>query len=261
MFTRILSVSPPSSVTSKLDRAASTSSISGSLERSSGSFDKVSLQMWYWVRGRERKLLVYTSVSFIIAMVKRSTFRKQQALWSSPTWLKRLCKAGVSQRERFEHSRVCRLLHQCVGERNTDLNHRPNTLHNASWADQTEIYTQRCVTAETSPHYIRVIIGSLEWICLLRSSTSYHATFPAIQSLFLSLFLLRVSLPSLPFQFPHVPTRPPRSGLSHRTPSPEWIILPAPQDTHNPYLKLILATLNSHFGDVWSTVAGHFKSW
>lgn len=46
-FTRILSETPPSSVTSRLERAASTSSISCSLEWSTGSVDTVSLQMWY----------------------------------------------------------------------------------------------------------------------------------------------------------------------------------------------------------------------
>lgn len=46
-LTNILSVFPPS-VTSRLDKAASTSSISGSLEKSRGSVDMVILHMWYW---------------------------------------------------------------------------------------------------------------------------------------------------------------------------------------------------------------------
>jgi len=46
-LTRILSAFRPSRVDSKFESAASTSSISGSLELVSGSVDKVSLQMWY----------------------------------------------------------------------------------------------------------------------------------------------------------------------------------------------------------------------
>lgn len=75
MFTRIRSASPPSSVTSKLDRAASTSSISGSLEWSSGSLDSVSLQMWYWERNQMKVFTLFIFEGLLLELT---------ALYSAP---------------------------------------------------------------------------------------------------------------------------------------------------------------------------------
>lgn len=121
MFTSILSVCPPSSVTSKLDRAASTSSISGSLEWSSGSLDTVSLQMWYW-GGKQRKppSLIRAIIKYKVPQTTRRSYyevlQHDFGGYARQAWV----------RGRFEHSHVCQSLHQCVGECNTDLNHCPN---------------------------------------------------------------------------------------------------------------------------------------
>lgn len=123
MFTSILSVCPPSSVTSKLDRAASTSSISGSLEWARGSLDTVSLQMWYW-GGKQRKppSLIRAIIKDVVPQTTRRSY--YEVLQYEEDFRGYAREAWV--RGRFERSRVCQSLQQCVGECNTDLNHCPN---------------------------------------------------------------------------------------------------------------------------------------
>lgn len=117
-LTKTLSVCPPSRLTSRLDRAASTSSISGSLEWCSVSSDKVSLQMWYW--GNRTGL---TSLQqFIITRTWLKNHQHHEKVSIKDSWhdLGRGAPADTSQTEvwRPAASPVCRWGHQ-------NLNHTP----------------------------------------------------------------------------------------------------------------------------------------
>lgn len=116
-FTKTLSVCPPSRVTSRLDKAASTSSISGSLEWSRVSLDKVSLQMWYW--GNRTDL---TSPQRFIITPKLPEKQEHEEgkvlIWHDFT---RGAAAGMSQAEVWRPATAS----VCGGEAHHNLNHNP----------------------------------------------------------------------------------------------------------------------------------------
>lgn len=210
MFTSILSVCPPSSVTSRLDRAASTSSISGSLEWSRGSLDMVSLQMWYWGKNESVYSLRRKPSTFIIAMIEYlvptshyEVLRHDLRGYARLAWVRR----------RLERSYVCQPLHQCVGECNTAVIHCPSSCKMpAEWIRE-----------------LKFRMSQLSWKSLV------SPLFPL-----LNLSSCTSLSRSVPFQwdFPHV-LRCPWIALRHQTPSPGWRGDSQLQDTHKLYLRLI----------------------
>lgn len=152
MFTRILSVCPPSSVTSRLDRAASTSSISGSLEWSRGSLDMVSLQMWYYGDIHSKQCCGLSPLPWPKCEVSKA----KESFWSSATWLKRLCKTEEAWvRGRSERCRA--RLHQCVGEREAEVNHCPDSCKITS-----ERITRRAEISDTRAQ----TMSHLQWLII-----------------------------------------------------------------------------------------------